>query len=284
MSRQACSQRERRDCHGPIAIGPRNDSHSGDHRELWRRRFSAATALFLVAITFTASLSLAGEPRVRAGAVRRVRLASARLAQLPTATAKLRVPFLKQEHALSCEVATFRMALAYRGIPVSERELLDAVGTDPTPRRGNVWGARAMATWGDPDEAFVGDVDGIMPRTGYGVHAGPIGRVAGRYRTAEVIENGTAAILTDAIANGNPVITWGFIPGHGRSLSWRTLGGKEIRAVDGEHTRVVMGYTGTREEPTGFFAIDPVYGEQYWKIERFMENWEPLGKTGVVVY
>lgn len=262
---------------------------SSQSRELWSRRFSAATALLLVAITFTASFSLAGEPRVRAGVVRKVRLARAQIGSRPTATAKLRVPFLRQEHALSCEVATLRMALAYRGVTVSEAELLTAVGVDPAPRRGSVWGLprgapRSGAEWGDPNEAFVGDVDGIMPRTGYGVHAGPIGRIAGRYRTAEVIENGTATMLTDAIANGNPVIAWGFIPGHGRPLAWRTLGGKEIRAVDGEHTRVVIGYTGTREEPTGFFAIDPVYGEQYWKTEKFMENWEPLGRTGVVIY
>lgn len=261
---------------------------SSQSRELWSRRFSAATALLFVAITFTATLSLASEPRVRAGAVRRVRLASARLAQLPTPTAKLRVPFLRQEHALSCEVATLRMALAYRGVTVSEAELLAVVGVDPAPRTGNVWGRAPRssegAEWGDPNEAFVGDVDGIMPKTGYGVHAGPIGRAAGRYRTAEVIENGTASMLTDAIANGNPVIAWGFIPGHGRPLTWRTLGGKEVRAVDGEHTRVVIGYTGTRDQPTGFFAIDPIYGEQYWKLEKFMENWEPLGRTGVVIY
>jgi uncharacterized protein YvpB len=259
-----------------------------DHRELWRRRFSAATALMLVAIAFTASLSLAGEPRVRAGVVRRIRIAQTRVASKPTATAKLRVPFLKQEHALSCEVATLRMVLAYRGVTVSEAELLAAVGIDPAPRTGNVWGRAPRssegAKWGDPDEAFVGDVDGWMSRTGYGVHAGPIGRVAGRYRSAEVIENGTAASLTDAIANGNPVIVWGYIPGHGKPMRWQTLGGKQIRAVDGEHTRVVIGYAGTKEDPSGFFVIDPIYGEQYWKTEKFMQNWEPLRRTGVIIY
>ena len=251
-----------------------------DHRELWRRRFSAATSLMLVAIALTASLSLAGEPRVRAGVVRRVRLARAQIATKPTATAKLRVPFLRQEHALSCEVATLRMALAYRGITVTEAELLTAVSVDPAPRRR----VNGVLTWGDPDEAFVGDVDGIMSKTGYGVHASPLGRLVGRYRTAEVIENGTAGSLTDAIANGNPVIVWGHIPGHGRPMPWRTLGGKEIRAVDGEHTRVVIGYNGTREQPTGFFVIDPIYGEQYWKTEKFMANWAPLGRTGVIIY
>jgi len=169
--------------------------------------------------------------------------------------------------------------LAYRGVTTSEAELLAAVGVDPAPRRR----MNGVLSWGNPEEAFVGDVDGVMGRTGYGVHAGPIGHVAGTYRRAEVIESGTSQTLTDAIANGNPVITWGHL-GSGKPLRWRTLGGKEVRSVDGEHTRVVIGYAGTREAPTGFFAIDPIYGEQYWKAEKFMANWAPLGRTGVVVY
>ncbi|MBI4449814.1 C39 family peptidase [Candidatus Uhrbacteria bacterium] len=247
--------------------------------ERWRKRFSVAGSVLLVAIAFTASLSLAAEPRVRAGVVRRVRFAQTKIASKPTPTVKLRVPFLKQEHALSCEVATLRMALVYRGTGVTEADLLKAVGFDPAPRRRS----NNILIWGDPDASFVGDVDGVMPRTGYGVHAGPIGRVAGQYRRAEVITSGTAATLADAVANGNPVITWGHL-GNGKPIRWQTLGGKQIRAVDGEHTRVVIGYAGTREDPTGFFVMDPIYGEQYWKTEKFMENWEKLGRTGVVVY
>lgn len=250
-----------------------------DDRARWQRRFSVATRALLLAVTFTATLALASEPRVRAGLMRRVRVAQSSIASQPTPTVKLRVPFFRQEHALSCEVATLRMALAYRGVTVSEADLLAAVGVDPTPRRRTA----GVLAWGDPDEAFVGDVDGVMGRSGYGVHAGPIGRVAGQYRRVEVIAQGTASVLAEAIANGNPVIVWGYLGG-GKPLRWQTLSGKQVRAVDGEHTRVVIGYTGTREVPTGFAVIDPVYGEQYWKTEKFMANWEKLGRTGVVMY
>lgn len=258
---------------------PRSPSQWDGEKERWRKRFSIASGALLFAIAFRSSLSLASEPRVRAGVVRRIRAAQTKVASLPMPTAKLRVPFFRQEHALSCEVATLRMALAYRGVEVTEAELLAAVGTDPAPRRrvGDV------LTWGDPGTSFVGDVDGIMAKTGYGVHAGPIGRVAGQHRRAEVIENGSAAMLADAIANGNPVIVWGHL-GSGTPIRWRTLGGKEVHAVDGEHTRVVIGYTSTKENPTGFFVIDPIYGEQYWKTEKFLRTWESLGRTGVVVY
>ncbi|MDO8621611.1 MAG: C39 family peptidase [bacterium] len=250
-----------------------------DQRERWARRMRGASIVLMASAVLAVATPIAAEPRMRAGVLRRVRIAQTKIAAKPTATAKLRVPFLKQEHALSCEVATLRMALAYRGVTVTESELLAAVGVDPTPRRRD----RSALTWGDPDSAFVGDVDGIMAKTGYGVHAGPIGRVAGQYRRAESIADGTATTLTGAIANGNPVIAWGHL-GSGKPLRWKTLGGNEVRAVDGEHTRVVIGYTGTKEIPTGFFAIDPIYGEQYWKTEKFMENWKPLGRTGVIVY
>jgi hypothetical protein len=54
--------------------------------------------------------------------------------------------------------------------------------------------------------------------------------------------------------------------------------------VDGEHTRVVVGYTGSVDAPTGFHVIDPVYGEQYWAVEKFLQNWTKLGRIGVVIY
>jgi len=247
--------------------------------ERWARRFRVASVALVISAVIALASPLVADPGSRAGVVRRVRIAQTKIATKPIATVKLRVPFLRQAHALSCEAAALRMALAYRGVEVTESELLKAIGFDPTPRRR----INGVLSWGDPDEAFVGDVDGVMGKTGYGVHAGPIGRVVGSYRRAEVITNGTAAMLAEAIANGNPVIAWGHL-GSGRPLRWRTLGGKEIRAVDGEHTRVVIGYAGTREQPTGFYAMDPIYGEQYWKTEKFMANWEDLGRTGVVVY
>lgn len=254
--------------------------------ERWARRFRVASVAFIASAVLAVATPLASDPGARAGVVRRVRMVQSRLTSLPRATARLDVPFLRQERSLSCEAATLRMALAYRGVRIPERELLAAIGVDPTPRSGNVWVARTAeptAVWGDPDEAFVGNVDGLMPKTGYGVHAAPIARVAGQHRRAEVVIGGTAQLLAREIAQGNPVIAWGFVPGRGKPLAWRTLGGAEVRTVDGEHTRVVIGYTGTVEEPTGFHVMDPIYGEQYWKTERFMENWKPLGSMGVII-
>lgn len=244
--------------------------------ERWARRITRAVSALLLAAVFSVVTPILAEPALRAGAIRRVRMVRASASQKPAPTARLDVPFFRQERALSCEIAALRMVLAYRGTTVSERDLLGQLPVDPAPRKGG--------TWGDPDEGFVGLVDGIMSKTGYGVHAGPIAALAGQYRRAETLTAATPTALAEAVSQGNPVIVWGFIPGRGKSMTWTTLGGKTIHAVDGEHTRVVIGYTGSVPEPTGFFVMDPVYREQYWKTEKFMKNWEPLGRTGVVVY
>lgn len=113
----------------------------------------------------------------------------------------LDVPAYIQERALSCEVATLKMALAYKGVTVSENELMGHVGYDPTPHVGN--------TWGNPHQAFVGDIDGRQPTTGYGVYWEPIARAGAEYRPTEYFTNGTVQDLTYEIVRGNPVVVWG---------------------------------------------------------------------------
>ncbi len=90
------------------------------------------------------------------------------------AVSRLAVPFHRQEHRLSCEAAALYMALQYRGVSVTENQIISRVGFDPTPKKNGVWG--------DPNVAFVGDINGSQPGTGYGVYAAPIAKVAAAYR------------------------------------------------------------------------------------------------------
>ena len=83
---------------------------------------------------------------------------------------KLAVPFHRQEHNLSCEAATLVMALKFHGVSVSEQALIDAIGFDETKKANGVWG--------NPHVAFVGDIDGHQPSTGYGVYWQPIAATA----------------------------------------------------------------------------------------------------------
>ncbi len=188
---------------------------------------------------------------------------------------KLDAPAFLQMHALSCEVATLRMALAYRGISVTEEDLLSQVGYDPTPHNGNVWG--------NPYQAFVGNVDGRQMVTGYGVYWGPIARVARNYRSAQEFEGWSISKLTNEIKKGNPVIIWVYsksgVPTH-----WYTPSGEKIYAVSGEHTVLVVGYVGTEDNPSQLIINDSLIGQVYWSRAIFDKKWDTFNRSGVVVY
>lgn len=239
------------------------------------RRFEKPFIAAVAAVLFVGLSLELNASRLPQGLVRQVKRITFALASKPRATVKLSVPFHRQEHALSCEAAALYTALSARGVAVTEGALIDAIGFDPTPKRDRVWG--------DPDVAFVGNIDGRQPQTGYGVYWEPIARVANRFRRAEAETGRPVAYLARQIADGNPVIVWGFIRG-GQPYSWKTPAGKTVPAVVGEHARVAIGFSGTKEYPTGFFLMDPTYGEIYMDRATFDRNWSALSRGMVVVY
>ncbi|MFH0805060.1 MAG: Ig-like domain-containing protein, partial [Patescibacteria group bacterium] len=187
---------------------------------------------------------------------------------------RLDVAFHRQEHRLSCEVATLVMALRYRGVTVSEATLISAIGFDPTQKQNGVWG--------NPHAAFVGDIDGHQPSTGYGVYWEPIARAATRYRTARSFTGWNITHLTAEIQKGNPVIVWG-TAGTGKRIDWKTSQGGTVVAVSGEHTRIVIGYIGPADNPTKIITLDPLSGEKHFTRSSFDWNWGLLNNSGVVV-
>ncbi|HXK36757.1 MAG TPA: C39 family peptidase [Candidatus Paceibacterota bacterium] len=193
--------------------------------------------------------------------------------------ARLSIVFDAQDHALSCEVAALKMALATRGIHVSESELLEVVGFDPTPKQQE--GGRII--WGDPQQGFVGNIDGRMPTTGYGVHWEPIARAAKQWRAARAVEEMTPNGLAQELAVGNPVIVWGYL-GDGKPYEWQTSDGTPVRTVLHEHTFVVYGYVGTVDWPEGFYLMDPIYGPRYWDTTKLFDRMEKLGYGAVILY
>lgn len=239
-------------------------------RRTERALITAVAAALFVGLTLEMNAA-----RLPQALVREAKRISYALASKPKATVKLAVPFHRQEHALSCEAAALHAALTARGVPVTESGLIAAIGFDPTPKRGG--------EWGDPNVAFVGNINGRQPQTGYGVYWDPVARVANRYRRAEAETGRTVAYLARQIADGNPVVVWGFIRG-GQPYSWRTPGGRIVEAVVGEHARVAIGFSGTVEFPTGFFLMDPTYGEIYMDRVAFDRNWSSLDRGMVTIY
>lgn len=180
----------------------------------------------------------------------------------------------RQEHALSCEIATLKMALGSHGFNVTEQELLTQMPFDQTARRAGVWG--------DPHQGFVGDIDGRMLRTGYGVYWEPIAKLGNRYVHTKILERSSTAEVAHFVAAGDPVIIWGHY-GTPTIHSWHTPAGKPIRAVSGEHTRVVYGFDGPAGAPTRFYLMDPLVGPMSWSTAELMANWSSFNHSAVAV-
>lgn len=188
---------------------------------------------------------------------------------------KLPVPAYLQQYSLSCEAASLRMALAYRNIMVAEDELLNLIGFDATPRAGNLWG--------NPNQAFIGDVRGKQMTTGYGVYWGPIARVAKNYREAKEFTGWSIGQLIEEVKKDNPVIIWGYSKS-GKPTSWLTPSGEKIQAVSGEHTVVVVGYVGSPENPSYLIVNDSLFGQVHWSRASFDNKWASFANSGVIIY
>ncbi len=190
-------------------------------------------------------------------------------------TSQISLDWHRQQHSLSCEIASLKMALSAFHINVSESEIISKLHFDPTKRSKGVWG--------DPFTGFVGDIDGVMGVSGYGVYWDPIAEVANEYTRAEVKRFNKPSDLAFEIGAGRPVISWGF-NGHGEKITWTTPQGKQINATNGEHARVVAGFAGPPDAPTHFIVYDPIYGKLLWSAEEVFNNWAPFDNMGIVVY
>ncbi len=192
-----------------------------------------------------------------------------------SATTKLAVPAYLQKYTLSCEIASLRMALNFRGANVSEDDIIPKVGQDPTAHRGQIWG--------NPNQAFVGNIKGTQMKDGYGVHWAPIAKAAKNWRNAQDFEGWTIEQLTAEILKGNPVIIW-IYSHYGTPTSWTTPDGISIYAVRDEHAVVVVGFVGPANNPTQLIINDPLVGQVYWSRSSFDKKWDIFKRSGVVIY
>ncbi len=179
-----------------------------------------------------------------------------------------------QDQALSCEAAALKMALAGQGVKVTESQIMNIVGYDPTPHRGNIWG--------DPSVAFVGNIAGHQDTTGYGVYWDPIAKAANHWRPSRAITNGTVEQLAREIYADHIVIIWGTI-GNAYRDDWVTSNGKKILTWKGEHARTIIGVNGPADDPTSFILNDPVAGRVTWSTAKLDANWASFNRSGVIV-
>ncbi len=120
----------------------------------------------------------------------------------------LDVPLFKQAFPLSCEAASLRMALAYRGIATTDTTILNIIGSD---LRSAVLDADGSMRWGDPYATFIGNPNGSeVALTGYGTYFPTIAKAAA-ILGGRVLRSGEEIPATDvyqAVRDGHPVVVW----------------------------------------------------------------------------
>ena len=196
----------------------------------------------------------------------------------PASKMVLKVPIYHQQHALSCEAASLRMALATFGVQMPEDDLLAALARDPTPRK--VVGD--TVEWGDPDVGFVGSWDGAYLKDGYGVYEGPVADLAMSYgfETTKYGKNVDPKQLYESVRQGFPSVVWMpydmIVKGRG---SWVTPAGKKIPYVVTEHAVVLAGV-----DDRGVYYADPMKPDlQFATYSAFEKAMSELGDRFVTV-
>jgi|GEM_PF-2669710 len=196
--------------------------------------------------------------------------------------AKLKIPIYRQTYRQSCESSALRMAFAYRGIEITDLDVMELMNYDdkPAEKVDSEW------IWGNPHEMFVGYKDGDQTNmTGYGVFAEPIVAASEKLGRPAALKNEVKPEwLAQHIYAGNPVLLWG-ISIKISDVKWKTPTGEEITVPMRTHTRLVVGVRGDPLNPTGFYINDPANGtEIYWTTAQLVRNIEQGVDQAVAVF
>ncbi|MBI2888568.1 MAG: C39 family peptidase [Candidatus Liptonbacteria bacterium] len=209
-----------------------------------------------------------------------------------SAYVELAIPLIEQQYPLSCEVASLQMALRYKGIEKNQDELLAKIGiAEPKAKYRNTQG---KYVWGDPNEAFVGDVrgwlyglkSGMLTATGWGVNRAPIARVAKEFRPGSEDKSGTViADIIKEIEHGNPVITWNY-----EYLPTELLTLKEYLTPKGAripftptHVKLVVGFKKASDGNYTLLMNDPEDGREEIPADKFLGVWARYDHDMVVI-
>jgi uncharacterized protein YvpB len=196
-------------------------------------------------------------------------------------SALIPAPLYGQTHSLDCEAAALQIALAAKGMYVSQDWILGVIGSD---RRAPVVGPGGVVHWGDPYAMFVGNVNGSEPGfTGYGVYDPPVAVAAERAgAAATALENVDPQVLYQQVLDGNPAVVW--VVNHLGTTSLRTWSAWDGRIVPysvGEHAMTLVGVNVDDGTVT---LDDPGNASQATVImQKFENSFASFGRMAVVV-
>jgi uncharacterized protein YvpB len=174
---------------------------------------------------------------------------------------RLNIPYYHQQYAGSCAAASLRMILAYDNIATDDMSIVDQMGYNPTVEDKST----TPATWDDPQQMFVGSVNGdIKDGTGAGPDAQPVAKAAEAYgRNAAAVTGIGVAWIAQQLYNNDPVIFFGAYS-NTSFTSWVTPSGRTEVMNLTSHARTITGVEGNPTNPIGFWVSDPISGASFW--------------------
>ena len=204
----------------------------------------------------------------------------------PRATTRvLSIKIDYQDHALSCEAAALKMALAYEGIRIDELTLIGYMTDDLRAATFDAQGR--LVAWGDPARAYVGNPDGHIERyTGYGVYNAPVARAAIR-AGAQVVRSGSGlygkgippSAVYNSVLAGHPVVVWISNTYHDVPLHrYTAYDGAKVWYTLTEHAVTVIGV-----RPGGVLINDPWFGQAWHSKAQFESAYRTFGNMAVVI-
>lgn len=183
-------------------------------------------------------------------------------------------PIVQQAFRNNCETAALSMLLATAGVEQDQRTLQEEIAKAP-PLDPNA-GPGGETFWGDPDEGFVGRVDGGGPAGGFGVFQGPVAELASRWVDPVDLSGRDPGALYRRLLAGHAVMVWIGLS-DGPYETWRSPEGRDVTVNFGEHTVVLTGIEGDR-----LYVNDPLDGRRkVWTKDELESMWKLLDRRAL---
>jgi uncharacterized protein YvpB len=201
----------------------------------------------------------------------------------------LEIETIQPEYKLSSQAASLAMALSYFKIEVSQDEILDRIGFS-RPIQPERIGKEII--WGNPDEGFLGYVNGffgsgedktIESSTGWGVNSDPVLKVAKEYlKNSEKLKEGSISEIKKNLAEKKPIIIWHqFKNSSEETLTIKTNQNKKFELK--EHTvSLLIGYE-EKDGETIYFLNNPEKGQMQIKQNDLINQWSKMNRQAIVI-
>ena len=188
---------------------------------------------------------------------------------------RIKAPIVQQAYRNNCETAALSMLLATIGVEQDQLRLQEVIAkAEPLDPGGD----GETMVWGDPNEGFVGRVDGGGPAGGFGVFDGPVAELAERWAKPLSLTGEQPETIYRRLLAGHAVMVWIGLS-DGPYQTWRSPAGDDVTVNFGEHTVVLTGIEGDR-----LFVNDPIDGRRkIWSKADFEAMWELLDRRAVSV-